>query len=408
MLAISMVLLCMVCVVSVLYNYFGKIIESELRDTADVVQQEYERAGNLEGMNFFDTRITLVAPDGDVLYDSEQDESQMENHLNREEISTALEEGEAFVTRHSDTIAANTIYYARATDEVVLRVSKEQNQVAVLLRGMMLPIVGILILTILIALAISRKASKDVVSEIDLSEQQERELLRREFTSNVSHELKTPLTTIYGVSEMLAQGMVKDEDVPRFSRSIRDEADRMKNLIDDIIKLSKLDEAEDMGISSELEEVNVLEEARNVVARLTLKASDAKVTLKVNACEASIMGRRAIVNDIIYNLCDNAIKYNRPGGKVTVGIELMGSDHIRIAVEDTGIGIPAELTDRIFERFYRVDESRGKKVEGTGLGLSIVKHAVKSMGGTMSVKSTENVGTEMIVILPVSSQQMLL
>ncbi len=228
---------------------------------------------------------------------------------------------------------------------------------------------------------------------VDVTEKEQREKLRREFTSNVSHELKTPLTTIYGVSDMMAEGIVKQADVKTFGRNIKEESGRMISLIDDIIKLSKLDEN---SFPEESCSVDLFDMAKDVIDRLNIKAGERGVKLFLEGGHASVNGIPSLCDEIVYNLCDNAIKYNKEGGSVIIRVEDL-NEGVTLTVEDTGIGIPFEYRDRIFERFFRVDESHSQTVDGTGLGLSIVKHAVSYMGGTIEVESAEGVGTKMIV-----------
>ncbi len=232
-----------------------------------------------------------------------------------------------------------------------------------------------------------------VIIIMDVTEREVGERLRREFTSNVSHELKTPLTSIYGVSDMLASGIVQPEDVPHFLGTIKDESARLITLIDDIMQLSRLDENQ---VPQQKEDVDLYLMAGDVLARLQRKAEAAGVTLQLVGGNTVVHGIDYILDEIIYNLCENAIKYNRQGGKVTVfaGNE-RGTSVLRVT--DTGIGIPKEDLERVFERFYRVDKSHNRQIPGTGLGLSIVKHGVAYHGGTISLESSEGVGTTVTV-----------
>ncbi len=243
--------------------------------------------------------------------------------------------------------------------------------------------------------------NEDTVSGIaliifDITEKEKAEEARREFTANVSHELKTPLQNISGSAELLAGGLVKEEDVPRFAEQIFGESKRMITLVEDIIKLSHLDEgAEDMQRQS----VDLYELADLTVRNLTPVAEAAGVTLSLSGEKAVMEGIPQMLSGIIYNLCDNAIKYNRAGGSVNVDVKSTDEDAV-LTISDTGIGIPLEAQDRIFERFYRVDKSRSKSVGGTGLGLSIVKHSVKLHGGEIELRSLVDKGTTIIITLP--------
>lgn len=231
---------------------------------------------------------------------------------------------------------------------------------------------------------------------LDITEKEAREELRREFTSNVSHELKTPLTTIYGISDMLVGGIVKAEDIPGFAKNIRDEAGRMITLIQDILKLSQLDEN---TFSDQRERVDLYELAQSAAERLRPQADEKHVTISVTGERSEFTGIATVLEEMIYNLLDNAVKYNKQGGRADVDVRSSGDD-IVVTVSDTGIGVPADSIDRIFERFYRADKSHSRKIGGTGLGLSIVKHGVSLHGGSITVKSSEGSGTTFTMALP--------
>lgn len=240
------------------------------------------------------------------------------------------------------------------------------------------------------------KVSGAVIIILDITEKESREELRREFTSNVSHELKTPLTTIYGISDMLVGGLVKPEDIPGFARNIRDEAGRMINLIGDIIRLSQLDEN---LFTVQKERVDILTLANLAAERLSPLAEKNRISINVSGNRAEFTGITSVLEEMIYNLVDNAVKYNKPGGRVDVEVK-EDAAAVTVTVSDTGIGIPSGSADRIFERFYRVDKSHSRKIGGTGLGLSIVKHGAALHGGTVSVCGTEGVGTTFTLTLP--------
>ncbi|MBQ4650660.1 MAG: PAS domain-containing protein [Firmicutes bacterium] len=229
---------------------------------------------------------------------------------------------------------------------------------------------------------------------LDVTERAMGERMRREFTSNVSHELKTPLTSIYGVSDMIAGGMVKPEDVQGFAKTIREESSRLISLINDIINLSQLDEN---TVPQEKTRVDVSAVAENVVARLSGKAAGSDVTVSFSGEPSEITAVEYILDEIVYNIVENAIKYNKPGGTVDVSVRNIGTNCI-FTVKDTGIGIPESAQPRVFERFYRVDKSHSKQIGGTGLGLSIVKHAVGYLDGEISLESEEGKGTTVTVI----------
>lgn len=244
-----------------------------------------------------------------------------------------------------------------------------------------------------------RRISGAVLLLLDVTEKEQAEQMRREFTANVSHELKTPLHTIAGCAELLENGMVRPEDTARFYAQIRSEAGRMTALVEDIIRLSHLDEgAGDM----KWEKVDLYALAAETVRALSDEAKNAGVSVRVEGESAVVDGVPQLLQSIVYNLTDNGIKYNRPGGTVTVTVS-RSAGTIRLTVSDTGIGIPPEHQERVFERFYRVDKSRSKELGSTGLGLSIVKHAVRLHGGKIQLRSVEGKGTDITVIFPAIS-----
>lgn len=235
-----------------------------------------------------------------------------------------------------------------------------------------------------------------VILVLDVTEKEAQEQYRREFTANVSHELKTPLTSISGIAEIIRNGIVKPEDIPHFAGKIYDESQRLITLIGDIIKLSRLDENQ---VPMERETVDMLEMARDVVQQLSSVARKNGVTLVANGTHGQVQGVRQVLGEMVYNLCENAVKYNRAGGRVWVDVQQV-ADRVVLQVKDTGIGIPAAEQGRIFERFYRVDKSHSKAVGGTGLGLSIVKHGAALHHATISVSSEPEQGTEITLTFP--------
>lgn len=237
------------------------------------------------------------------------------------------------------------------------------------------------------------KISGVIILILDVTEKEKREEMRREFSSNVSHELKTPLTAVLGISELMMNGMIKSEDIGGFAKNIYDESTRLLSLVNDIIKISRLDEANE---KKDFSEVDLFAEAKDAKERLDGVAAKTNVELCLEGKSTAVLGDRIIINEIIYNLIDNAIKYNKENGKVYISVNSDKNGKV-VTVRDTGIGIPAEHLDRIFERFYRVDKSRSRLIGGTGLGLSIVKHGVEYHGATVKVKSAEGVGTEISV-----------
>ena len=235
-----------------------------------------------------------------------------------------------------------------------------------------------------------------VVVILDITEREDRESLRREFTANVSHELKTPLTSISGFAEIIQNGIVKPEDVPRFAGNIYSESQRLIALVDDIMRLSRLDEEE---VNLPQEEIDLTELSRSVGERLKKPMDDLGLTFSVTGGGSKIHGVRSIVDEMVFNLCDNAVKYNRQGGRVEIAIGNVPHG-VALSVKDTGIGIPAADQDRVFERFYRVDKSHSKEIGGTGLGLSIVKHGAAFHNAKVSLESQEGQGTTVTLTFP--------
>lgn len=230
---------------------------------------------------------------------------------------------------------------------------------------------------------------------VDITDSELSEKMRREFSANVSHELKTPLTSILGYTEIIGNGLANESDIPKFADRIHKEAARLLTLIEDIIKLSQLDEDE---LRAEFVPVELSELCQNVLQELSQKAEKAGVTLHFSGSEQTVSGFEPSLYEMIYNLCDNAIAYNKPGGSVNVSLEKTPEDKIRLTVRDTGIGIAEEHLGRVFERFYRVDKSHSKETGGTGLGLSIVKHAALMHDAELSIESTPQVGTTIQIL----------
>ena len=234
---------------------------------------------------------------------------------------------------------------------------------------------------------------------MDVTERTQRERLRQEFSANVSHELKTPLTSISGFAELMAQGSVPPDKMREFSADIHQEAQRLIALVEDIMKLSKLDENASLP---EKESVDLYTLSRDVLDSLTAVAARQDVHLALEGESGEIMGVWQLLHEMVYNLCDNAIKYNRPGGRVTVTVKKLPTA-VRLTVADTGIGIPPADQNRIFERFYRVDKSHSKRVGGTGLGLSIVKHGAMLHNAKLSLQSIPERGTAITLDFPITT-----
>lgn len=522
----------------VLYDYFSRKSVDELHYEAAYIAAGIETSGEsyLEDLSLNDARITWINADGSVLYDSETDGSQMENHAQREEVREALETGTGEVTRYSSTMAEATTYYAvRLDDGTVLRVSFTSYTLITLILAVLQPMIVVLVISLILAFILASRISKSIVEPInrvnlqnpeetdvyeeltpllsriarqnreisrqmdeletnrrefeaitgnmkealiiidhethilscnnsahklfgsseadigksvftlnrnehfmqcvesalrgencentltlgdrvyqiiaspvtgvqetmgamlllfDVTEQQSRDQLRREFTANVSHELKTPLTSISGFAEIISKGYVKPEDVPRFADNIYKESQRLITLVEDIIRLSRLDEnAKDL----ERETVSLSDMAEHIAARMQPTADQHGIKIETHLEPASVEGVPQVIDEMMFNLIDNAIKYNKEGGKVTVTVAVENG-HPVFRVQDTGIGIPAGEQDRVFERFYRVNKSHSKTIGGTGLGLSIVKHGALLHHARIELDSELNVGTTISII----------
>ena len=522
-----------------LYDYFGGVEKNQLRDELSLAAAAVEDGGTdyLSQLTADRYRLTWIAADGSVLYDTRTDAESLENHASRAEVSQALATGIGESTRYSSTLMEKTMYYAQRLDDgTVLRISISRATVGMIAVGMIQPLLIVLIVALILSGLLARRLSRRIVdplnsldlehpldndayeelspllkrihhqhveiqtqlrelrektdeftqitgsmreglvlldehgsilsinaaaqalfgadaqcvgrdfltiersheisaaiqaaaadghSEVraeragrvyqfdisritsdgkflgtvilafDITEQEFAERNRREFTANVSHELKTPLQGIIGSAELIENGMVKPEDLPRFVGHIHAEAARLVTLIDDIIRLSQLDE----GGAMPTEPVDLLAVSQEAAENLHDVAAARNVTVSVTGQPAVMPGVRRLIYEIVYNLCDNAIKYNRDGGRVdvTVAADAGGSS---ITVADTGIGIAPEHQARVFERFYRVDKSHSKASGGTGLGLSIVKHAVQYHHGRIELESTPGTGTTIRVVFP--------
>ena len=527
------VLLCSLgIVIGVLYNHFTGVQVEQLKDELSLAVTGTEQYGNafLENVEADRFRVTWIDTDGTVLFDTQVDQTTMENHADREEIREAFATGSGSAVRNSSTLTEQTYYEARRlTDGTVLRISANQASAWALMMDLLWPIILIAVLAIGLSALLARRMAKNIVEPmnkldlehplsnntyeelspllrrinqqhlqinaqmrklqrktdefiqitshmqeglvvldkethirsinsaamkifkaeescvgssffqvnrsnalrqalndaldrghgsavlelegksyrfdmssiqsdgnllgavilaVDVTEAQNAEQMRREFSANVSHELKTPLQGIIGSAELLESGMVKQEDTPRFIGHIRKEASRLVNLIEDIIRLSQLDE----GVELPAEQVDMLALAEDVKEILAPSADENQVSVSVSGAGFTVMGVRRMLHEVVYNLCDNAIKYNVPGGSVTIHAE-----NNRLVVSDTGIGIPAEYQDRIFERFYRVDKSHSKASGGTGLGLSIVKHAAAYHKAEIHLESAPGKGTTITI-----------
>ena len=537
--AIAVLMASLIIITGVLYQYFGTLQEAQLKDELSLAASAAEQLGQsyLAGLDHDRYRLTWVASDGTVLFDSHADAAAMENHADREEIKEALVSGTGSSTRQSSTLTEQTIYEAaRLNDGSVLRISVSRATALVLVLGMLQPIAIVLVIALVLSAWLAHRMAKKVVEPLnkldldnpakneayeelspllhrihaqhaeikgqmralkrqqdefdqitgnmkealvlldntgriisinpaaralfgagiacvgedfltidrkqnmrlaleeaatqghadfrarengreyqfdlsridsdgkhhgtvilafDVTEQVNAEKHRQEFTANVSHELKTPLQSIIGSAELMENGIVKAEDVPRFVGHIRKEASRLVFLIDDIIRLSELDEGAEMPH----EDVSLKVLSEEVCETLADAAKLKDVSLEVSGDDGVVNGVRRLLYEIVYNLCDNAIKYNIPGGSVNVTIAQKPGE-VELRVKDTGIGISPEHQDKVFERFYRVDKSHSKQSGGTGLGLSIVKHAVQYHHGKIEINSEVGEGTIISISFP--------
>ncbi len=431
--AVAFCVLCFSIIVAASYVYGSSQHRDRLWEEVTYVAAGVETAGE----DFFvhaagEKRLTWIAADGRVLYDSQT--KTLEDHGERPEIRQALAEGQGESTRYSATADATLLYLAkRLSDGSVVRVGAEPYTFFDLLMSLFFPLLVALVLALTLSLLLARQVANSVtrpINAIDLSFPDERDVypelqplvrrintqnrqirhqieelkseherqdrLRREFTANVSHELKTPLTSISGYAELMREGAVRPEDVSRFSGKIYDEAQRLITLVGDIIKLSRLDSQLELPKKTT---VDLWEICEATLAQLDHAARKRNVTLHITGERVRVFGAEYILGEMVYNLCDNAIKYNKPGGTVTVTL-CSSPEGAQLTVADTGIGIPEGERERIFERFYRVDKSHSKDVGGTGLGLSIVKHGALYHQAGITVDSTVGQGTAVTLQFP--------
>ncbi len=409
------------------YNILKNQVYDDIEAYTHVIQpfqpEFWETEENRERLAQDGLRITLILKGGSVSYDSRVNRQEMENHRNRPEIRDALERGKGRAVRWSVTSSLHTLYYAeRLENGDVLRVGKDSENffrilehtsvLVTILAAVIVVICGTIshYLTRNLLRPIEKLASdlegpgqEDVYEEIrpfilTIREQHLNMLnharMRQEFTANVSHELKTPLTAISGYAELIENGMADDKDVRRFAGEIHSGADRLLWLINDILKLSELDDTEQ---ESEFEQMDLYRAARDCLAMMEVQAAKQGITLRLQGKSCMITANRNLIEELLYNLCSNALRYNQRGGKVTVTADTENS-RVFLSVKDTGIGIPREHQERIFERFYRVDKSRSRQNGGTGLGLAIVKHIVAQHSAEIMLESEPGKGTEIRVL----------
>ena len=423
------ILVTLVLATAVFYELFKEEILSDLETYAYVLKStgvfDEEKDYKDYHLDTDQLRITLVEAGGQVVYDNQADVADMDNHNNRPEVAEAFEDGEGMAVRHSATIDKNTFYYAiRLNDGCVLRLAKESGSIWSVFLTAFPQIIFLAMILLFIEMILSHYLTRSLVEPIErmandmehldsitvykelapfaakIQKQHEDIMknarMRQDFTANVSHELKTPLTSISGYSELIETGMATDQDVERFAREIHKNSERLLTLINDIIRLSELDVTDQEVAVSQVDLYTV---ADNCVNMLQVNAENHQVSIELVGTRCIVLANREMMEELVYNLCDNAIRYNNPGGSVRVWVTQNEQESV-LKVKDTGIGISKEHQERIFERFYRVDKSRSKSTGGTGLGLAIVKHIVAQSNAKMELKSELGQGTEIRVVFP--------
>lgn len=415
-----------------MYGKYNEDLKESVRDSMKYVQDGVEKMGN----SYLDdalgkatsARITLLDPKGNVLFDSLENSAELENHSNRPEFIQAEKNGYAESLRYSETLSKQNFYCAvKLADGDILRVGRTTDSVFYTMLSSSVLLGGLLILIFAVTFILVRKQTKDLIEPINtlnleeplkdvayeelrpllgrvdqqnkqiakqMEELKEAEAVRREFSANVSHELKTPLMSISGYAELMMNGMVPDEKVPEFSGRIYHEASRLSALVADIIQLSRLDEKNGETM---FEQVDIGELGEDVINNLQNRAAKKKINLEYTGGPAQMQGVRHVLYEMFYNITDNAIRYTPDGGDVKVFVgKLNGKPYFR--VEDNGIGIPESEQQRIFERFYRVDKSHSRETGGTGLGLSIVKHGAVLHHAKILLDSEPGKGTKMEIL----------
>ena len=429
--AVLAVLVTLVCMTTIYYGLFQKQVRKDLRIDAEVICGigVFDKNGtgqelplpDFEKLDMSDLRITWVDTDGTVLYDNDADKTQLENHKDRPEIAEAFKTGVGECVRNSDTMKMNTFYYAiRLDNGTVLRVSTQARSIFSVFLTAFPMIFLIIILVILVCAILAHFLTRQLLQPIEvmaenmekmediskvpaykelvpflntIREQHENILMaakvRQDFTANVSHELKTPLTAISGYAELIENNMVPPEQASHFAKEIQRNSNRLLSLINDIIRLSEIDNGEE---TTTYESLDLNEVTRDCVGNLRVSAEQRGVTLQYEGEPCQLRANRDMMYELVDNLCENAIRYNNEGGWVCVRVLLEDSRPVLI-VEDNGIGIPKDQQERIFERFYRVDKSRSKQTGGTGLGLAIVKHIVALHDANIKLESELGKGT---------------
>ncbi|MBC5780329.1 sensor histidine kinase [Blautia difficilis] len=432
LLIILSVILTFLAAGTVMYNRYDIYMKQGIRDEAAYIKTGLEEDGDVflsdRIGDVTSSRITLLGKDGQVLFDSIENPEEMENHSNRPEFIEAEKQGSGEMVRYSDTLSKQTFYYAvKLKDDQVLRVARTTDSLLLTMLTSFLLLGGLVCVILVIELFLVQKQTRKLIepiNRIDLEhpleyvcyeelrpllfrlDQQNRQIqkqledlksaesARKEFTANVSHELKTPLMSISGYAELMMNGMVPQDKMQDFSGRIYHESERLSNLVADIIQLSRLDEKNGETM---FEPVDLGELGEDVINNLQNRAAKKKIRLEYTGDSAQIQGVRHVLYEMFYNLTDNAIRYTPESGEVKVFVgKLNGKPYFR--VEDNGIGIPENEQQRIFERFYRVDKSHSRETGGTGLGLSIVKHGAALHHAKILLDSEPGRGTKMEIL----------
>ena len=422
------ILVTLLCVSFLFYKGFEKQVLGDLElitraySTMPLEQIEKTKDNDYLQKNI---RVSIITPNGKVIYDNNANNGKMDNHLDREEIKEALSAGNGQAVRKSSTLEKSLYYHAvLLEDGNVLRTAREVNNILSIFYSSIPVIFVMVVLLFLLCMIIAGYFTKKLLEPIEylannLDEKKRIETyseltpfmntiykqhediiksarMRQDFTANVSHELKTPLTSISGYSELIENGMATDDDIRRFAKEIHKNSSRLLTLINDIIRLSELD-ATDM--SHAFESINLYPIVEACVNMLQINAEKHKVSITFEGKNAEVMSTKEMMEELVYNLCDNAIRYNNENGMVHVSL-VEEADKVVLSVKDTGIGIPKDHQERVFERFYRVDKSRSKSTGGTGLGLAIVKHIVVQSNAEIALQSEKGSGTEIKIIFP--------
>ena len=409
------------------YSIFKNQVYDDLKDDTHIIQALIQEKQKLEENRVLlekdGLRITLIRKDGSVEYDSSADQQNMENHKDRPEIKAAGKSGQGTAVRRSATSSVHTFYYAKRLENGgILRIGKDSENIFQILKHTAALIAVLSLFSVLLCGILSRYLTRRLLSPIEKlasnldGKSQEpvyeeilpfiqtirrqhvnildHARLRQEFTANVSHELKTPLTAISGYAELIESGMAKEQDAKRFGGEIHRCSDRLLSLINDILKLSELDVGEQ---EFEFQQMDLYKAAEHCLDMMDIQASKQEITLELKGESRMIFANRELIDELLYNLCSNGIRYNNRGGRVTVTVASEAGRTL-LSVRDTGIGISREHQERIFERFYRVDKGRSRQNGGTGLGLAIVKHIVAQHKAEISLESEPGQGTEVKVL----------